>query len=142
MADPRYVAHARRAEILKSASPEPLASYWTGYRQGMVRGDREAPDDDDAARDRHTAAAIAGDDEGSGINTFARWCGYYDGQRWTDVTAHRGLLRLAIAVRGESNRAFARETLGIDDGSLRQMLEGTRPVPATRHAELLDLASG
>lgn len=139
MTDPRYTAHARRAEILKSASPEPLASYWTGYRQGMARGDREALSDDDAARDRHTAAAIAGDDEGAGITTFARWCGYHDGQRWTDVTAHRGLLRLAIAASGLPNSRFALDVLGMSDASLRQMLAGTRPIPATRHSELLDL---
>lgn len=140
MADPRYTAHARRAEILKSNSPEPAASYWGGYRQGMVRGDREALTAEDEARDRRVAAALAGERTGS-LEEFARWCGYHDGQHWQDVTTHRGLLRLAIASRDLPNSRFARDVLEISDASLRQMLAGTRPVPATRHAELLDLVT-
>lgn len=140
---PRYAAHARRAEALRRVSAEPLASYWAGYRLGMVRTlreDRAAATGEERARDHRTAAALRGERDGS-LADYARWCGHHDGQQWADVTQHRGLLRLAIAATGRSVRAFALDVLGIDDASLRQMLAGTRPVPATRHSELLDLVA-
>ena len=141
MSDQRYTAHARRAETLRGVSDEPLASYWTGYRQGMARGPREALTDAETAIDAHVAAALAGDDESAGLETFARWCGYHDGRVWADVTQHRGLLRLAITVGGQSNRAFALSTLRMDDAIVRQWIAGSRPISAKRYTELLDLVA-
>jgi hypothetical protein len=140
--NPRYVAHTTRARGLASCSTEPAASYWAGYRLGMVRasrGDLTAQRSEEETIDRHVSTALVGEAD-RGLPDFARWCGYHDGMRWADVTQHRGLLRLAIGVAGVSNRTFA-SRFGVDESSLRQMLAGTRPVPATRHAELLDLVS-
>ena len=139
---PRYRAHARRVEVYRTASPEPLASYWQGYRLGMVRslvGDPTPQSEQDAAREARAEKAIRGGE--MPIDDLARSCGYHDGQRWEDVGQHRGLLRLAIVAAGEGSvRGFSLTVLDppIADPSVRQMLAGSRPIPATRHAELLD----
>jgi hypothetical protein len=139
----RYEAHARRIDALRRVVAEPLASYYAGYRAGMVRALAGADQADDAerlARDRSAYAAVAGD-AGQDASHAAWGCGYHDGQAWWDPTQHRGLLRLAIrtASPAGSARAFAREVWDVDEGSVRQMLAGTRPVPADRYTQLLDL---
>lgn len=137
--DRRYQAHAARADTLARYSAAPLSDYWSGYRRGMVRADREALSDEDRAVDAYTDRALRGDDTLT-AEEVARWCGYHDGRHWSDVTAHRGLLRLAIvAVGGGSLRGFADGTWHVDEASVRQMAAGKRPIPATRHAELIDL---
>lgn len=143
--DPRYIAHARRADLLRRhALGAASRGYWAGYRTGMVRWHARdqgaAPDDTEARnRDALAEAALRGEAES---DRLAWGCGYHDGQHWDDVTQHRGLLRLAVETAGAGSvRGLAQRVLGVDDASVRQMLAGTRPVPATRHAELLDLVS-
>lgn len=142
MASEHYVAHARRIEMVRRVAPGPLAEYYAGYRAGMVRTTRTAADESqDAARQALAERALRGEEPD--LSRAAWGCGYHDGQNWHDVTAHRGLLRLAILLAGDgSARGFARMVWGIDEASVRQMLAGTRPIPASRHAELLDRVAG
>lgn len=136
--DPRYVAHAHRADGLRRVLPDPLASYWHGYRLGMVRGDRPPASSEERARDSLLAAALRGDEVPT--QRLALGCGDHDGRRWADVTAHRGILRLAMALHGGSVRGLARYGWQEEDESVRQMLAGTRPLPADRVPSLHELA--
>lgn len=140
--DARYVAHAARIDGLRRVETPLLREYCMGYRAGMIRWRaREqhaaVTDAESRARDRLAREALRG--RVADRLRAAQGCGYHDGQVWWDVTQHRGLVRLAIVAYGGSARAFAREVWGVDEGSVRQMLAGTRPVPADRYTQLLDL---
>lgn len=138
--DPRYVAHARRIEILRRGARGEVRDYYDGYRSGMIRSTRTAdPEDQDRARSATAAAALRGE-----IDTPSRLaygCGYHDGQHWADERQHRGLIRLAAhRLTGGAVQALARDVLDVDDASLRQMLAGKRPVTPDVAAALRDLA--
>ncbi len=136
----REQAHARRIETMRRAAHGPLADYYAGYRAGMVRGRATAADAESRAREALAEAALRGTE--ADPRRLAWGCGYHDGQRWAAVTAHRGLLRLAIVVVGEgSARGFARHHWGLDEGNVRQMLAGRRPLPADHYGALLDLVA-
>jgi len=140
---PRYLAHARRIDVLRRAADDPIVrEYYTGYRHGMVRSTRDADGQEtDDARAELAERAIAGE-----IDTPSRLacgCGYHDGLRWADPTQHRGLIRLAAHRQASGSvRALAREVLGVDEGSLRRLLRGERPIPAGLLEELRDALLG
>lgn len=142
MTSDRYTAHARRIALLQRAADEVAREYLAGYCAGMAQATRAADlSSEDAARSRLAEAAIAGTLDRP--SRLAWGCGYHDGRVWETATAHRGLLRFAAhRLAGGSMRALARKVLGIDEGNLRQMLRGTRPVPADLRDELLDRVLG
>lgn len=140
MTDRLYAAHLHRAKIFESASAGPLAEYWRGYRLGMVDSSTDGESAERQGRERLAESALRGDE--ADVRRLARGCGYHDGRVWSDVTQHRGLLRLAIVVvGGGSVRGFAVGSWGVDEGSVRDIVAGSRPVPAKHYQRLLDLVA-
>lgn len=139
MPDDRYQAHARRIDLLRRAAPDgQLRDYWTGYRAGMVRSLGEPANDREAeARGRLADEAVRGDARDESREAWG--CGYHDGQRWSEPSAHLGLLRLVIRREASGSvRGAARQVLGIDERSMRRYVAGETRLGADLHAELMD----
>lgn len=136
--DPRYRAHALRAETLAGITSGAVAEYFRGYRQAMALTTGTPADPDlHATRTAIAERAVAGEEPDE---TRAAWgAGWYDGLRWDRPREHRGLVRLVIArAGGGSARGTARTVLGIDERGMRRILAGEQGLGAELHAELVD----
>lgn len=138
--NPQYQRHARRVDALRQIAAPLPASYWQGYRHGMIRWLAEsegawADSSESAALEALADRALLGQELDP--HAAARGCGYADGRQWEIPASHRGMLQLIASDHG-STRNTATALLDLDEGTLRQIVAGARAMPLRVHQRALD----